>query len=218
VHPHDDIGLWAQFRDGRDFAGRPALFLDRDGVVVEEVHFLRRPEDVRVSPGMAAAIGRANRAGVPVVVVTNQSGVARGHFGWEDYAAVAAEIETRLLDEAGAWLDAVLACGYHAEGAPGLREDRRAWRKPSPGMLFAARDRLGVDLGRSLIVGDRVSDLEAGLNAGLARGTLVLTGYGREHRPKLDAQRAAWLEAGFACTVAADPSMAVADAVRDLTA
>lgn len=215
MHPHDDVGLWAQFRDGTGSAGRPALFLDRDGVVVDEVHFLRRVEDVRLMPGMAAAIAAANAAAVPVIVVTNQSGIARSHFAWADFAAVQTEIADQLAVQ-GAWCDAVLACGHLEGGRPPFDKDTRQWRKPGPGMLFAARDRLGVDLARSAMVGDRVSDLEAGRNAGLSAGHLVLTGYGSRHVDALEAVRCAWAADGFTVAVWADPAAAVHAAIERL--
>jgi D-glycero-D-manno-heptose 1,7-bisphosphate phosphatase len=136
-------------------------------VIVEEVNYLHRVADVVMLPGAAAAIAQCNRAGIPVVLVTNQSGVGRGYYGWADFAAVQAEIAKRLA-EAGARLDMVLACACHAEARPPYREDAHPWRKPLPGMLLAAAEALNLDLARSWIVGDSASDHEAGRNAGLA--------------------------------------------------
>ena len=120
---------------------RPALFLDRDGVIVEEVHYLHRIKDMKVMPGAADVIGRANRAGVPVVVVTNQAGIGRGKYGWKEFIAV----QDAMLDElasAGAYVNAVFACPHHAEGvAPYDIADHPA-RKPNPGMLLAAAELL----------------------------------------------------------------------------
>jgi D-glycero-D-manno-heptose 1,7-bisphosphate phosphatase len=211
----DGVGCWAQHFGAGDFSGRPVLFLDRDGVVVEEVHFLRRVEDVRLADGMGPAIAAANVAGVPVVIVTNQSGVARGILGWDEFAAVQVEI-VRQLAAAGASLAAVYACGYHSGGIGALDEEAHPWRKPAPGMLLAARDRLGTDLGRSMIVGDRISDLEAGLNAGLRGGSLVLTGYGAEHRPAVEARLADWTRAGFRAAVHEQPAGAIFAALEVL--
>lgn len=175
--PHlDDAGLWAERFGDQDFRGRPALFLDRDGVVVEEVDFLRRPEDVCLIDDTAEAIAAANAAHIAVVVVTNQSGIARGYYDWAAFEAVQSRIAQDLAAR-GARLDMVLACGYHADGRGPLARDH-AWRKPQTGMLLEARDRMGIDLRRSFLIGDRMSDIMAAKNAGLSAGALVATGYG----------------------------------------
>ncbi len=181
----DNDGIWCQVarpRAGEAFRGRAALFLDRDGVIVEEVGDLHRPEDVRLVPGAAAAIAAANRAGVPVVVITNQSGIGRGHYGWPEFQGTQERIAAALDLEAGAALDMVLACPYHPEGAPPFRHPAHPCRKPRPGMILRAAERLGLDLPGSWIVGDRALDLEAGRAAGLAGGLHVLTGYGAHER------------------------------------
>lgn len=204
---HDGVGLWAEEAALADLSGRPALFLDRDGVLVEEVDFLCRREDVRMSEGIAEIVAEANRRAVAVIVVTNQSGIARGLFGWAEFAAVQAFIGERLA-EAGARIDATFACGYHRDGAGALCVEGHFWRKPRPGMLIEARDRLGVDLSRSFIVGDRVSDLEAGCAAGLAGGALVLTGYGAGQVGRFEAARPSWEAAGYRASVAEEPAQA----------
>lgn len=167
----DDIGLWCEFAD-RDFAARPALFLDRDGVIIADTNYLARPEDLRMLEGAAAAIARCNTCGIPVVVVTNQSGIARGYYGWDDFRAVQAALMAALA-AFGAHLDAVLACGYHGEGHEPLRIADHPWRKPNPGMILAAASRMNLDLPRSWIIGDQLGDVAAGAAAGLAGGTLV---------------------------------------------
>lgn len=172
-----DPGLWAEIRTGR--RGRGALFLDRDGVIVEEVNYLHRVADVRPTPGAAALIAVMNKLGVVVVMVTNQAGVGRGYYDWDDFRAVQDEIH-RLLAADGAHIDAVYACGYHEAGQPPLDTPDHPWRKPNPGMILRAADDLGLDFARSWIVGDRASDLTAGKAAGLAGGALVATGYGSD--------------------------------------
>jgi D-glycero-D-manno-heptose 1,7-bisphosphate phosphatase len=207
LHLADGVALWAEIRT-RDIApGSPALFLDRDGVVVEEVHFLRRAEDVRLMPGIAEAIREANAAGVPVIIVTNQSGVARGHFGWHEFVTVESEIAARLAAE-GARIDALFGCGYHKEGNSPFDLDHD-WRKPGPGMLREAARLLGVDLKRSVMIGDRISDLQAGRSAGLKAGLLVRTGYGAENVEALEERRAEWEGSGFSVQVVEEPAKAV---------
>lgn len=166
-------GIWEEILLRPDHAApRPALFLDRDGVIVEDVHHLHRPEDIRMIAGAAATIAAANARGYPVVITTNQSGVGRGYFDWPDFLAVQTEILARLA-AAGARVNAVFACPHHALANPPYRYDDSPWRKPSPGMLLQAARLLPIDLGCSWIVGDRAADLEAGRAAGLAGGLLV---------------------------------------------
>jgi D-glycero-D-manno-heptose 1,7-bisphosphate phosphatase len=176
----DHVGIWCEVGSG-DFAGRPALFLDRDGVVVEDVDFLSRAEDIRVTAGAAPAIACCNRLGLPVVLVTNQSGIGRGYYDWTAFHAVQAAISA-VLAGAGARFNAVLACAYHADAQGPFRVADHPWRKPRPGMILEAVRRMGLDPGRSWIIGDRASDLEAGRAAALAGGVLVLTRHGIRER------------------------------------
>jgi len=171
IHMNIDVGLWFEC-GAKAFGGRPALFLDRDGVIIADTGYVGRAENVRVLDGAADAIARCNSLGIPIVVVTNQSGIGRGYYGWEGFEAVQREVSTVLV-AAGAHLDAVLACAYHAEGCGALRYADHPWRKPNPGMIDMATKRLEIDRSRSWIVGDRVDDLVAGRAAGLAGGTLI---------------------------------------------
>jgi D-glycero-D-manno-heptose 1,7-bisphosphate phosphatase len=172
----DDPGLWCQI-ECATARNRAALFLDRDGVVVADTRYLGRPEDLRMMEGAASAIARCNNLNIPVVLVTNQSGIARGYYDWDGFRAVQAALSAEL-SAAGAHLDGVLACAYHAEGNEPLRHASHPWRKPNPGMIFAARDCIDIDLSRSWIIGDAVSDIAAGAAAGLAGGVLLAAGDG----------------------------------------
>ena len=180
----DPRGLW---RDPRIVpsagASRPALFLDRDGTIIEEVDFISKPEDVRAIAAALDLIAGANAHGIPVVVVTNQGGIGRGLLDWADYVAVD-DAMSAALDAAGVFVDAVYANPHAppAQGAP-----MPFGRKPDPGMLTAAAEDLGLDLARSWIAGDHVTDLAAGRNAGLALGWLVPTGYGARHGAEAEA-------------------------------
>ena len=155
---------------------RPAVFLDRDGVLIEDSHYLGSPDRVRLIRGSAEAVAALNRAGWPVVVVTNQSGVARGLFPPEAVDAVHDRL-AELLRGFDARIDAFYACPHHPEAEVTAYRVECDCRKPRPGMLRAAAAELGLDLARSWVVGDRVSDLEAGAAVG-ARTVLVRTGYG----------------------------------------
>jgi len=180
----DDPGLWCDTGDA-DWGFGPALFLDRDGVIVTDTGYLGRAQDARLLEGAAAAIARCNALHVPVVVVTNQSGIARGYYDWSGFCAVQAALAAALA-EVGARLDAVLACAYHADGKEPLRVAAHPWRKPKPGMILAAAERMNLDLSRSWIVGDKAEDVAAGMAAGLAGGTLLAADErGRRQLPSL---------------------------------
>lgn len=158
-----------------------AVFLDRDGVIVEETCYLHRVGDIIVIPQARPAIARLNEHALASVVVTNQAGIGRGYYGWSDFEAVQSEIERRIEP---ARLDAVLACGYHPDGKGDLAGDH-PFRKPQPGMLHHAARAMNLDLASSWIIGDKLIDLEAGIHAGLAGAILVRTGYGRQMEPDL---------------------------------
>ena len=172
--PLDSSGLWREVRIGRSAAPAPGLFLDRDGTLIELVDYLSRADEVVPIPGAFESLAQAARCGYRVVIVTNQSGVDRGYYGWEAFAAVQERV-IALAQAAGGRIDAVYAC-------PALPGSGAPCRKPAPGMILAAAADVGVDLGASWIVGDSASDLEAGRRAGLAHGWLVPTGYGARDR------------------------------------
>lgn len=157
-------------------SNRPAIFLDRDGTLNEEVDYLSDPDQLVLIPGAAAAVARLNALGIPVVVVTNQSGIGRGKYDWQDFAAVMDRMEALLaLEEAR--LDAVYASPHHEKGQGEYAVADHPERKPNPGMLLRAAEEHGLDLSRSWMVGDKDIDLEAGRRAG-CRVALVRTGYG----------------------------------------
>ena len=161
-----------------------AVFLDRDGTLLDELGFLVRPEDVRLLPRAAEGVRVLNAAGWRTVVVTNQSGVARGLLDEEKLAAVHARLAS-VLAEQGAHLDAILYCPHHPEEGTGPLRCACTCRKPAPGLLLEAARRFSLDLGASWIVGDSLRDLESGRRAGLAGGWLVLTGKGAEEQALL---------------------------------
>lgn len=171
-------GVWMQcLNRAQGTSLRPALFLDRDGVILVETHYLHTVEDTQLEPGAADCIRRANTLGLPVVVVTNQSGIGRGIYGWAEFATV----QDKMLDDlaaADAFVNAVMACPFHDDGEPPWNIADHPDRKPRPGMLLRAGDMLPIDFGQSWIVGDHASDLQAGKAAGLAGGVHVLSGHG----------------------------------------
>jgi len=181
--PINSDGLWAEIMPDA-VRQTPALFLDRDGVLVQEVDYLSRVEDIAIVEGAAATIKVANSCGIAVVLVTNQSGIARGYYGWDEFAKVQQAILASLWDD-GARIDAVYACPFHANGQGVYAYPDHPGRKPNPGMLLQAAADLEIDLARSWMVGDRVIDIEAARRAGLAGALHVLTGYGDMERVML---------------------------------
>ena len=176
VYPLDAEGVWCQTFPGCA-RGRAALFVDRDGVVVEEIGYLHRSEDVVLCAGAAAVIATANARSIPVVLVTNQAGVGRGYYGWREFGAVQRTIESALARE-GAHVDAVYACPHHPDGSGAFAHPNHPARKPNPGMLQRAATALAIDLAGSWLIGDRANDIETAKRAGLAGALLVPTGYG----------------------------------------
>ncbi len=203
----DQDGLWCQPMGEAPAHGapRPALFLDRDGVVVEEVSYLHRVGDVKLIADSASTIQRANRRGVPVVIVTNQSGIGRGYYAWSHFARVQERL-IELLGRRGAHIDGVFACPHHRDARPPHRHDDHPARKPNPGMLLEAARRMNLDLAKSWIVGDRAIDLRAGRDAGCAGGLQVATGHGF----RLDEKGAALALAGATFKVFAGQNLAAA--------
>lgn len=158
---------------------RAAVFLDRDGTLIEEAHYLADPDRVVLLPGTVEALRAIRAAGYALVVVTNQSGIARGLYSEDDFRAVQRRLEG-LLAEGGVHLDAVLYCPHHPDYSGPCE-----CRKPGLGMYRQAEAALGIDLSASVYVGDRVKDVLPALQTG-GIGYLVRTGYGMaeaEHLP-----------------------------------
>jgi len=155
-----------------------AIFLDRDGTIVEDAGYIRAPRDIRLIAGAVAAIKRMNDAKIPVIVISNQSGVARGLLTEDDVALCNQELQEHL-QKVGAHVDKFYWCPHHPKNdfAPYAMDCE--CRKPKPGMLKRAALDFGIDLTRSAIVGDKASDIGAGLAVG-AKTVLVLTGSGKD--------------------------------------
>jgi D-glycero-D-manno-heptose 1,7-bisphosphate phosphatase len=186
-YPLNSDGVWCQIL-ARTARGRPALFLDRDGAVIEEAQYPSRAEDVSIIPGAAEVIAIANKRCVPVVMVTNQAGIGRGYYGWAEFKAVQDALIAALAAE-GAGVNAVYACAHHPQAQGCFAHPDHPARKPNPGMLLQAGADFGLDLKSSWLVGDKAIDVEAAKRAGIAGALQVATGYGAAER-KLAAQLA----------------------------
>jgi D-glycero-D-manno-heptose 1,7-bisphosphate phosphatase len=155
-----------------------AVFLDRDGTINEDVGYVSKPEELMIYPWAASAVRLINQAGMKAIVITNQSGVARGFCSEQEVE----KIHQRMIEEiaqSGAWIDAVYYCPHHPEIGDERYRMACECRKPRSGLLHKAAREHGIDLARSYVIGDKTSDIELGQSEGL-RSVLVLTGYGRE--------------------------------------
>jgi D-glycero-D-manno-heptose 1,7-bisphosphate phosphatase len=154
-----------------------AVFIDRDGTINEEREYLYRTDDFAFIPGAPQAIRRLNEAGYLVIIVTNQSGVARGYYTEEDVHLLHRHVAAQL-EQSGARVDAWYYCPHHPSGRGSYALPCRC-RKPLPGMLLEAAGRFDIDLEASVMIGDKLVDVQAGRAAG-CRPILVRTGYGAE--------------------------------------
>lgn len=156
-----------------------ACFLDRDGVLITEKNYLADPADVEIQPCAIEAVRLLHRNGFLAIVVSNQSGIARGYFTPDDLKRVERRIDA-LFAEAGEKIDAWYYCFHHPKGSvPGYARPCSC-RKPEPGMLLQAGKDFQIDLTQSFMIGDKTDDLEAGLRAGCKAAALVRTGHGAE--------------------------------------
>jgi len=159
---------------------RSAVFLDRDGTINVEKHFLHRIQDWEWTPSAIEAIRTFNRRGFQVIVVSNQAGIARGLFTTSAVHKLHYGINT-LLAQQGARIDDFYFCPHH----PDFGSKRRCFcRKPSPGLIYKAQKEHGLDLSRSYLIGDKAIDVQMGQTAGV-QPILVLTGYGRKEKTKI---------------------------------
>jgi len=151
-----------------------AVFLDRDGVICEDVHYMKDPSQFKLLPKVGDAIRLLNEKDWKVIVVTNQSGVARGYLTLEDLRRIHQKMITELR-KLGAFLDAIYFCPHHP--TVGLRPYRKECncRKPKPGMLFQAAKDFNINLKRSFMIGDKAIDIQAGKEAGCL--TILISSY-----------------------------------------
>jgi D-glycero-D-manno-heptose 1,7-bisphosphate phosphatase len=151
---------------------KPCLFLDRDGVIIQNVPYATSPGTVVLREGIGALIQRARAKGFLVICVTNQSGIGRGWVSLEAYEAITARMNELLKLEA-CTLDAIYFAPYYDKAQDPKWLEKPDWRKPAPGMILQACADHAIDLQKSLFVGDRGSDLEAAKNGRVARPILV---------------------------------------------
>ncbi len=155
----------------------PCLFLDRDGVIIADRHYIKNPDDVILEKGAHNLISRARSLDWIIVVITNQSGIGREFLNWDDYKSVTSKMISFF--EFGNPFAAIYANNLICDS------DVNTWRKPSPGMIFQAFKDIPIDKKKTILIGDRISDIEAGLNAKINKLFHVKTGHGLIERKKL---------------------------------
>jgi D-glycero-D-manno-heptose 1,7-bisphosphate phosphatase len=160
----------------QDAHGNAAAFIDRDGVINAELDYVHRIEDFHILPGVTEGLRLLRQHGFEPVVVTNQAGIGRGMYSEAEYRVLTTFMKAQLA-EADAPLSAVYHCPHHPSAGVGAYRVDCDCRKPRPGMLLQAARELSLDLSRSVIVGDKQSDLEAGRAAGLSTCVLVESGH-----------------------------------------
>lgn len=157
---------------------RPAVFLDRDGTLIEDVNYLKNIEDIKIFDATYPALQKLNEKNILTVVVTNQSGVARGYFDEDNVKLINAEMG-RILETKGVHLDAYYYCPHHKKGSIEEYVIDCDCRKPGKGMIDKAiNDLKNIDIRQSYVIGDKTADVDLAKNAG-CKGILVKTGYGR---------------------------------------
>lgn len=164
-----------------------AIFLDKDGTINEDKGYIDHPSKVDLLPNSAKAVSLLNEAGMKVLIVSNQSGVARGYLGEDMLQAIDKTIQKKLLAN-HAYYDGIYYCPHHPEAGNYPYKKDCECRKPNPGMLLKAADEYGLDLKDCYMIGDKDTDLEAGRRAG-CKTILVLTGYGEETKKNLNGYR-----------------------------
>ena len=156
-----------------------AIFLDRDGVIIKDVNYIRKEEDVTLLKGVSEFLLYTLDLGYINIIITNQSGISRNFFSWEDYEKVTRKM-LKLISKDDA-IYAIYANGeYHSNTTK-----NECWRKPSPNMIFQAAKDFNINLSESVLIGDRLSDIKSGEKAGLKNLIHVLTGHGKNERAKV---------------------------------
>ena len=144
-----------------------AVFLDRDGTLNDDSGYVRTPQTFNIFPDTGPALARLNQAGLWVIIITNQSGIARGYFSYQELHQIHEKLHMELK-KIGAWIDEIFVCPHHPD-------DGCRCRKPQPGLLEEASQRFNIDLERSYMVGDKILDIQVANQVG-AKGVLVLSG------------------------------------------
>ena len=177
--------IWVEKLSKKSYENSPCLFLDRDGVLIDWINYSMKARDVKLITGCDKIIKECNKKEIPVILITNQGGVGLGLHTWNDFIKIQNKIINKLLKK-GAQIDGVIACAHHPLAKGNYKHKSHPCRKPNGGMFLLAKKLFKIDLEKSWMVGDKINDLIAANSKGLKKGFLVLTGYGKEEKEKIN--------------------------------
>lgn len=158
---------------------RKAFFFDRDGVLIKDTHYIKKPQDVSLLNGVDDFLNKTKKLGYLNIIITNQSGISRKLFSWEDYEKVTKRMLTMMKNKDS--INAIYANGENSSNS--LKNT--SWRKPNPNMILRAAKDFNLELSKSFLIGDRLSDISSGERAGIKNIFHVLTGHGINEREKV---------------------------------
>ena len=178
--------IWAEKLSNKIFENSPCLFLDRDGVLIDWKDYTMKTEDAKLISGSDKIIKECNKKKVPIILITNQGRIGLGLQNWDSFAKIQKKIINELANK-NAKIDGVIACPHHPLAKEGkYKHKNHPCRKPNGGMFLVAKKLFKIDLKKSWMVGDKINDLKAANSKGLKQGFLVLTGYGKEEKEKIN--------------------------------
>ena len=158
---------------------RKAIFFDRDGVLIKDMHYIKNPQDVTLLKGVDDLLNKSKKLGYLNIIITNQSGISRKLFSWEDYEKVTKKMLSIMKKKDS--INAIYANGENIDDSSKIK----SWRKPNPNMILRAAKDFNLELSKSLLIGDRLSDISSGERAGIKNIFHVLTGHGINEREKV---------------------------------
>ena len=177
--------IWAEKLSNKIFENSPCLFLDRDGVLIDWKDYTMETKDAKLINGSDKIIKECNKKKIPVILITNQGGIGLGLQTWNSFVKIQKKIINELSNK-NAKIDGVIACPHHPLARGKYRHKNHPCRKPNGGMFVVAKKLFKIDLKKSWMVGDKINDLKAANSKGLKQGFLVLTGYGKEEKGKIN--------------------------------
>ena len=177
--------IWVEKLSKKSFEDSPCLFLDRDGVLVDWKDYTMKVKDMKLVMGCDKIIKKCNKKKIPVILITNKGGVGLGIHTWSDFIKIQKKIINQLQKKK-ARIDGVVACPHHPLAKGNYKHKNHPCRKPNGGMFLLAKKLFKIDLQNSWMVGDKINDLIAANSKGLKKGFLVLTGYGKEEKEKIN--------------------------------
>ena len=158
---------------------KKAIFFDRDGVLIKDMHYIKDPKDVILMNGVNDLLNHTKKLGYLNIIITNQSGISKKLFTWEDYEKVTKRMLTMITNRS--YINAIYANGENGNDIT----KNKSWRKPSPNMILAAAKDFNLELSQSILIGDRLSDISSGERAGIKNLFHVLTGHGLNEREQV---------------------------------